>query len=158
MRRTLIAVGVLASICFGVHGLQAATGWLVTTHGVGFVAKVDVSNLAASTKWYVEKLGLVPSPKFKTKTWQQLDIPGFACDFSIGLNVGTKVGTGGATATFIVKDILVEQAKLKKMGVNISDVTNVGEGVCLAFFSDPDLNQLGLRQNGCKHPPYKAGT
>jgi predicted enzyme related to lactoylglutathione lyase len=154
MKRNVVAIGVFCSIVFVASGLQAA-GWLATAKDVNFVAKVNVSNLAASSEWYAKKLGLVHDPKFDTPNWQQLNLPGRK-GVAIGLNLdAAKVGTGGATATFVVKDIEKEQKALIKKGVNVGVVMPVGEGVCLAFFADPDGNELGLRQNGCKIP--KAG-
>lgn len=161
MRRILIAAGVIILVFFGAsrsQTQQAQKTWLPIGAGVGFVAKVDVSNLDASTNWYRDKLGLVPDPRFNAPSWRQLKIPGLGCDVAIGLNLNPgKLGTAGATATFVVKDIVKEQKRLTSLGVNIGPVTPVGEGVCLAFFTDPDGNQLGLRQNKCPLKPPKAG-
>jgi lactoylglutathione lyase len=149
MRKILVVVVVGSLLLFGASYAHSE-GWLATAKDVDFVAKVDVSNLKASTEWYVDKIGLVRNARFDAPTWRQLDLPGKP-GVSIGLNLNAKgVGSGGATATFVVADIEKERQALISKGVNVTPISNVGDGVCLAFFKDPDGNQLGLRKNGCK--------
>jgi lactoylglutathione lyase len=77
---------------------------------------------------------------------------------AIGLYQGTGVGTGKAVATFVVKDINEAVQILAAKGVQASKPVNVGQGVLLSFFADPDGNQLGLRQNGPAQPqPGEVG-
>ena len=112
-----------------------------------FVAKVNVSNLAASLEWYESKLGLIPDPSFQTATWAQLNLPGIP-QVAIGLSVAPQgIGTAGAVSTFVVDDITAASNGLIEQGVQVGPITNVGDGVLLCFFQDPDGNTLGLRQN-----------
>ena len=110
------------------------------------VNKVDVSNVQESVRWYRETLDLIPQPEFDAPTWAQLkfiDLP----NYSIGLNYSpAHVGTGGEALTIVVKDIQKARQELISRGVDMSPVSNVGGGVSLAFFTDPDGNKLGLRQ------------
>ena len=119
-----------------------------------FVSKVDVSDLDASVAFYGKKLGLIPDEKYHTSTWRQFRVlPRVA----IGLNVHpTGVGTGGAVATLVVDDIEQASNRLQKQGVEVSKIDDVGDGVRLAFFKDPDGNSLGLRQNSPQHPKAAA--
>jgi predicted enzyme related to lactoylglutathione lyase len=150
MRKIIIPIGIVLLLVAGASTLRAAEGWLASVEDVGFVTKINVKSLDASTKWYVEKVGLIPDPTFDTPSWRQLYLPKHK-DIQIGLNLNPKgVGTGGATLTFVVQDIEKERQALIKKGVTVSKVTDVGHGVLLAFFKDPDGNQLGLRQNGPK--------
>ncbi|MEU5692830.1 VOC family protein [Actinosynnema sp. NPDC020468] len=123
---------------------------------VGFVAKLDVTDLQSSTEWYADSLGLFPDPRYQTRTWSQLNVPGLP-GIAIGLDAsGGSPGTGGSTPTFVVADIQRTVAELTAKGVKVGEITPVGEGVQLAFFSDPDSNELGLRQNGPTHPGPEA--
>jgi lactoylglutathione lyase len=121
------------------------------------VAKVDVSNLAASQKWYQNKLGLQHDPRFDAPTWRQLNFPGIA-RVAVGLNLNAGgIGTGGAVTTLVVADIVASRNELIGRKVDVSKIQDVGQGVQLAFFKDPDGNSLGLRQNGTI-PPDQVGS
>ncbi|MCG8421391.1 MAG: VOC family protein [Proteobacteria bacterium] len=115
------------------------------------VAKVDVSDLESSVSWYRDKLCLTVDDRFTTETWVQLrvGIPYVA----IGLNLSaSNVGTAGGVTTFVVDDIEFARNNLIAKGVEVSAIEEVAKGVKLAFFSDPDGNHLGLRQNSKGHP------
>ncbi|MEO2218166.1 VOC family protein [Chromobacterium vaccinii] len=117
-----------------------------------FVAKVDVSDIDKSAAWYGGKLGLVHDPRFDTPTWRQYNVPGLA-RAAIGLNLNPGgVGSGGAVSTFVVANIQLARKGLIEHGVEVGPVMDVGHGVLLAFFKDPDGNSLGLRQNSAQHP------
>lgn len=117
-----------------------------------FVAKVNVSKMDVSVTWYESKLDMKVDPRFMADPkWRQLNMPGLP-RVAYGLFKGTAVGTGQAVATFVVADIKAAVAILRKRGVTVTDPTNVGQGVWLSFFADPDGNSLGLRQNGPKEP------
>ena len=110
------------------------------------VAKVNVSNIQASLAWYVEKLGMQPAGA-ETATWAQLAFPGHT-GFTVGLNLDAgHVGSGGANTTFVVRNIEAARNELISKGVDVSPISQPGDGVSLAFFKDPDGNELGLRQN-----------
>ena len=122
----------------------------------GLVAKVSVCDLAKSIEWYHEKLGLEHDPRFDTTKWAQMNVPGIP-HVAIGLWVDpNRVGTGGAVATFFVNDINLARKTLLDRGVDAGPAMDVGQGVKMAFFSDPDGNSLGLRQNPASQP--KAGA
>lgn len=112
------------------------------------VAKVDVSDINQSVDWYTSKLGLIEDPQYTGPTWRQFSAPGIA-NVAVGINYNpTGVGTGGAVTTFVVSDIEQARQQLISNGVKVGPITPVGDGVALAFFDDPDGNQLGLRQTG----------
>jgi lactoylglutathione lyase len=117
-----------------------------------FVAKMDVADLDRSALWYQNSLGLRHDPRFDTPTWRQFGVPGIA-HLAVGLNLNpTGVGSGGGVATFVVANIEVARHGLMEHGVEVGPIADVGHGVRLAFFQDPDGNALGLRQNGAQHP------
>lgn len=117
----------------------------------GFVSKLDVSDLDASIEWYSGKLGLTLDPNYRTAQWAQMNIPGIP-GMAIGLWEGGSVGTGGSVPTFVVDDIAAVRESLIASGVDVGPVEDVGDGALLAFFQDPDGNQLGIRQNGPSGP------
>lgn len=112
------------------------------------VAKVNVANMDTAVNWYKTKLGCeLNSQVTQDPAWRQLYIPNLPTIVQIGLYQSPKVGTGSAAFTFVVKDIKSARNDLEGRGVTVSSIIDVGQGVQLAFFNDPDGNKLGLRQN-----------
>lgn len=111
------------------------------------VYKINVSNLAASLDWYGNKLGLEHDADFDGPTWVQFKVPGVS-NLVIGLNVDpVNIGSGSAVPTFVVKDLEAACNGLVANGIDAGDIQDVGSGVKLSFFKDPDGNTLGLRQD-----------
>lgn len=124
-----------------------------------FVEKVEVSNMDQSVDWYTSKLDLVVDPRFTSNpSWRQLNMPGLP-RVAMGLSATTHTpSSGGAVATFVVADIQAARQTLIDRGVDVSPIQDVGQGVLLAFFNDPDGNGLGLRQNSPSEPgPAEVG-
>lgn len=117
-----------------------------------FVAKLDVTNLQASAGFYGTALGLERDTSFDTPTWTQFKLPGID-QVAIGLYAGGNVSRGGAVPTFVVKDIKVACQGLIDNSVEVGPIYDVGHGVLMAFFLDPDNNTLALRQNPSKNKP-----
>lgn len=112
-----------------------------------FVIKRNVSNLDASVTWYQQKLLLIPDPHFNVPgSWAQLNVPEVP-GLAVGLNHGTPT-PGSDTPTFVVPDIAAARQALIDKGVDVGPIQTVPDNVQLAFFKDPDGNELGLRQNG----------
>src|SRR5437588_856605 len=116
-----------------------------------FVMKVNVTDIDASLKWYEDKLGMVHDPRYDVPgSWTQLSVPEMR-GLAWGLNRGTPT-KGSDTPTFVVPDIEAARTALIAKGVKVSKINTVPAGVKLAFFDDPDGNQIGLRQNPPSHP------
>ncbi len=112
------------------------------------VSKISVSDINTSVKWYSEKLGCEVNKKVtQDPAWRQLILPNISTVIQIGLYQSQKVGTGSGVLTLVVKDIESARNDLIAKGVTVSPISDVGQGVSLAFFNDLDGNQLGLRQN-----------
>ena len=78
---------------------------------------------------------------------------------AVGLYESDNVGTGGSVPTFVVTDIEAAISYLTSLGITVTAIQQVGEGVSLAFFNDPDDNTLGLRQNSPNQPsPAEIGA
>ncbi|WP_299008096.1 VOC family protein [uncultured Shewanella sp.] len=121
---------------------------------IGFVAKIDVSSMAKSIQWYTEKLDLEIDPRFEGPYWNQLNIKNMK-RFALGLSLakpGRGIGSGQAVMTFVVDNIEDAKVDLEAKNVVVSEIKDVGQGVKLAFFNDPDKNALGLRQNSKSEP------
>lgn len=116
-----------------------------------FVVKLNVSDLGASVAWYEQKLKLVHDPRYDVPGWwAQLNVPEVP-GLAIGLNKGAPV-KGSDTPTLVVPDIAAARDALLAEGVSVGPIQTVPPGVQLAFFNDPDGNELGLRQNPPQFP------
>ncbi|HWM92743.1 MAG TPA: VOC family protein [Thermoanaerobaculia bacterium] len=129
-----------------------------------FVAKVAVSNMDNSVQWYTTKLDFVVDRRFVANPyWMQLNMPGLP-RVAMGLSADTPYTSSphpgpDPVATFVVADIKLARQTLIDRGVDtMSKIQDVGQGVYLAFFQDPDKNWLGLRQNSPQEPkPSEVG-
>ncbi len=117
----------------------------------GIVCKINVTNLETSIKWYGENLGLINDERYYAPdNWAQLNCPGIK-NFALGLSAHDKpIGPNGQTVTFLVPDIATSKAVLMQKGIHVGDIVDAGKGVLLVTFSDPDGNDLVLRQNSGK--------
>jgi predicted enzyme related to lactoylglutathione lyase len=71
---------------------------------------------------------------------------------AIGLSASGSVSPGGSVPTFVVNDINAARQSLLDNGVEVGPIQDVGLGVLMAFFQDPDGNTLALRQNPPSQP------
>ncbi|HXA16680.1 MAG TPA: VOC family protein [Thermoanaerobaculia bacterium] len=116
-----------------------------------FVVKLNVTDVDSSVKWYAANLQLVHDPRYDVPGWwAQLNVPEMRC-LAFGLNKGVPQ-PGSDTPTFVVPNIAKARDRLVALGVPVTPIQTVPPGVQLAFFKDPDGNQLGLRQNPPQHP------
>ena len=110
------------------------------------LVKMDVSDLDVSARWYEDKLGLIPENDFNTAHWRQFKFDDIS-KVSIGLHLNPQnIGSGGEALTILVEDVQAARRQLLEAGLEVGSVEQVGKGVQLAFFHDPDDNQLVLRQ------------
>jgi catechol 2,3-dioxygenase-like lactoylglutathione lyase family enzyme len=107
---------------------------------------VMVSDFERAVRFYAETLGL----KLLMRAgdgWAQLAAPGL----TIGLHApgphGPRPGPSGGTSIGLqVDDLDSAMAALRERGVAFGDVTP-GQGIRLAFFTDPDQTALYLWEN-----------
>lgn len=126
-------------------GLRAVIG------DYAFVMKVNVTDIEKSLEWYEQKLEMKHDPRYDVPGWwAQLKVLGMP-RLAWGLNKGKPV-PGSDTPTFVVRNIVKARKELLSRGVAVGPIEEPGKGVKLAFFSDPDGNQLGLRQNPPSQP------
>jgi catechol 2,3-dioxygenase-like lactoylglutathione lyase family enzyme len=145
---TILTIFAAALVWLGLPGSMApAFAGPGGTYAEGWVMRFNVADVESSTYWYIDKLGMELNQYssafpyysqvfFPENEWTQ-----------IGLSKSSPVGSGKATATIVVSEI--EQAKytLEEQGVFVQEICSAGGGVALAFFRDPDCNNLALRQD-----------
>ncbi|WP_158517076.1 VOC family protein [Moorena producens] len=112
----------------------------------GYVSKVNVADLDQAIFFYQELLGMERDTSRDTDRWTQFfypNVPGT----QIGLYEDLPTGTGEAVLTLVVENIEFARDVLISEGIDVSEITDVGAGVLLAFFTDFDGNTIGLREN-----------
>jgi catechol 2,3-dioxygenase-like lactoylglutathione lyase family enzyme len=112
--------------------------------------KIEVSSMDRAIDFYGNILEMERKSKWdypcewepNSTCWTQFYYPN---SVKIGLHQGNP-GSGTAVITIVVKDIKEAVAFLRGKQVDVTAPKDVGEGVQLSFFSDPDDNKLALRQ------------
>ncbi len=146
---TFMVVVVITFVVLGFPGLtspaHAGPGLTRTT---GWVTRFNVSNLEKSLNWYIYKLDMdLDHASLAFPYYGQVFYPEYP-DTQIGLSASTPVQSGQATATIVVDNIARAKEGLEYRGVQVGELCNAGDGrTVLAFFCDPDGNNLALRQN-----------
>ena len=145
---TVLAIFAAALVWLGFPGLTPpAFAGPGGTYTEGWVMRFNVADVMSATQWYAEKLDMeVNQYSSAFPYYSQVFFPEDEAT-QIGLSKSAPVGSAKATATMVVSDI--EQAKysLEEKGVFVQDICSAGGGVVLAFFRDPDCNNLALRQD-----------
>ncbi|MEO1376546.1 MAG: VOC family protein [Cyanobacteria bacterium J06635_10] len=147
---TSIAIVVITFVLLGFPGLtspaHAGPGGTITE---GWVTRFNVSDGAYAAQWYEEKLDmLVNNESSAYPYYVQLFYPEYP-DTQIGLSQSEPVQSGQATATIAVDDIKQAVDYLDYQGIEVAPLCNAGDNyTVLAFFCDPDGNNLALRQDG----------
>ncbi len=146
---TSIAVVVITFVLLGFPGLtspaHAGPGGTYTT---GWVTRFNVSDTFQSLDWYTNVLDMeVDRNTVALPYYAQVFYPE-SPDTQIGLSQSSPVQSGQATATIAVDDIERAAYSLESKGVKVAPLCNAGDGyTVLAYFCDPDGNNLALRQN-----------
>lgn len=116
------------------------------TYVEGSVIRFNVADTLPSGQWYIDNLGMQYNPGSSAFPYYvQFFFPEYP-NTQIGLSQSKPVGSAKATATIVVDDIKQAQYALESQGVKITPICSAGQGVGLAFFCDPDGNNLALRQ------------
>ncbi|MBP0021052.1 MAG: VOC family protein [Cyanobacteria bacterium SBLK] len=145
----LIAVVAVTFVLFGCPGLTApANAGPGGTEVSGYVMRFNVSDIFLSVDWYTDVLDMdIDRKNTEFPYYTQVFYPEYP-DTQIGLSASTPVQSGQATATIVVSDIKQAVDSLLSKYVEVSPLCNAGDGLTvLAFFCDPDGNNLALREN-----------
>ncbi|AOS95856.1 Glyoxalase-like domain protein [Microbulbifer aggregans] len=104
-----------------------------------------VSNLAEASDWYQQLLET--EPYFNSEMYVGFNVGGF----ELGLNPDARSVTSradGVVAYWGVDDIAAQVERINALGARQhSEITDVGGGVLMSAFLDPDGNIFGLIQN-----------
>jgi predicted enzyme related to lactoylglutathione lyase len=110
---------------------------------------VPVSDVDRAKSFYAEKVGFTldhdhrMSEKLRVV---QLTPPGSACSIVIGEGI-VKTPPGSVQGLhLVVSDIHAARAALAERGVEVSEVKDLGGGISMAFFRDPDGNGWAVQR------------
>ena len=110
---------------------------------------IPVSDVDRAKTFYVDKLGfhldhdVSPNPKMRVV---QLTPVGSACSIVIGTGIVSTPPGSVQGLHLVVPDIRAAHAQLASAGVAVSDIRELGTGIFLVFFKDPDGNGWALQQ------------
>ena len=113
---------------------------------------VPVSDIDRAMSFYTERAGFVldvdhvPAEGVR---FVQLTPPGSGCSIvlSHGVSALDKMMPGSIHGLhFVVDDIDVARTELRRRGVDVAEIIDVGGGVKFAEFADPDGNTLLLQE------------
>ena len=124
------------------------------------VVIVPVSDVERAKAFYADKLGFNVDHDTKISEGNrivQLTPPGSGCSVVIGEGIVPKLEPGSYKGLqLVVADLNKARAELVERGVEVSDITVLGESpsptphpldnVGFIFFSDPDGNEWGVQQ------------
>jgi catechol 2,3-dioxygenase-like lactoylglutathione lyase family enzyme len=124
------------------------------------VVIVPVSDVDRAKTFYADKLGFNVDHDTKISEGNrivQLTPPGSGCSVVIGEGIVPKMEPGSYKGLqLVVPDLAKARAELVERGVEVSDITVLGESpsptphpldnVGFIFFSDPDGNEWGVQQ------------
>ncbi|KQS56757.1 glyoxalase [Geodermatophilus sp. Leaf369] len=82
----------------------------------------------------------------------QVTPPGSGCSIGFGTGLDLYQGTPVRGVHLVVADAHAARAELVGRGVDVTDVTDVGGGVLMASFADPDGNGFLLQEM-----PWRSG-
>ncbi|NEP03176.1 MAG: VOC family protein [Symploca sp. SIO2E9] len=150
--KAVIALFAVTFVLLGFPGLTSpASAGPGGTSVKGWVTRFDVVDVNKSVDWYQYalemKLSLDALPYYG-----QVSYPEYP-DTQIGLNSNPSPVSGKATATIVVNDIKTAVDSLISKGVDVDPICSAGPDVVLAFFCDPDGNNLAFRQDGITITP-----
>jgi hypothetical protein len=152
--KAFIAVLAVTFVLLGFPGLTlTASAGPAGTTVEGWVTRFNVANAESSLNWYMDKLDM-------ELNLSSSELPDYAQVYykefpktQIGLSRSTTVKSGEATASMVVSNIDAARDGLIAQDVKVGEICSAGEGVVLAFFCDPDKNNLALRQDNYPSPP-----
>lgn len=79
----------------------------------------------------------------------QLTPPGSACAIVIGIGIFDPNAATVLNLHLVVDDLALAGRTLIGIGIDVSDVNDMGGGIRHASFSDPDDNSWALQQISC---------
>jgi catechol 2,3-dioxygenase-like lactoylglutathione lyase family enzyme len=115
------------------------------------VVVVPVSDVDAAKTFYRDRLGFHLDHDVQPGNGMrvvQLTPPGSSCSIVMGEGMGDSVPGSLKGVQLVVSDIEQARAELVERGVEVSEITRMGEqdGGAFVFFSDPDGNTWAVQE------------
>ena len=108
---------------------------------------LPVADVDRAKAFYTEKVGFHLDHDVRNGDLRvvQLTPPGSACSIVIGKGIVDTPPGSVKLLHLVVPDIQAARAELTKRGVDVSEVQDLGGGITMAFFNDPDGNSWAVQ-------------
>jgi len=108
---------------------------------------LPVADVDRAKAFYMEKVGFHLDHDVRNGDLRvvQLTPPGSACSIVIGKGIVDTPPGSVKLLHLVVADIQAARAELKRRGVEVSEVQDLGGGITMAFFDDPDGNSWAVQ-------------
>ncbi|TMF75126.1 MAG: glyoxalase [Chloroflexi bacterium] len=108
---------------------------------------LPVADVDRAKAFYMEKVGFHLDHDVRNGDLRvvQLTPPGSACSIVIGKGIVDTPPGSVKLLHLVVPDIQAARAELKRRGVEVSEVQDLGGGITMAFFDDPDGNSWAVQ-------------
>jgi catechol 2,3-dioxygenase-like lactoylglutathione lyase family enzyme len=108
---------------------------------------LPVADVDRAKAFYTEKLGFTLDHDVRNGKLRvvQLTPPGSACSIVVGDGI-VKTAPGSVQGLhLVVSDLQAARAQLVERGVDASEVKDLGGGISMVFFKDPDGNSWAVQ-------------
>ena len=108
---------------------------------------LPVADVDRAKAFYMEKVGFHLDHDVRNGDLRvvQLTPPGSACSIVIGKGIVDTPPGSVKLLHLVVPDIQAARAELKRRGVEVSEVQDLGGGITMAIFDDPDGNSWAVQ-------------
>jgi len=108
---------------------------------------LPVADVERAKAFYMDKVGFNLDHDVRNGELRvvQLTPPGSACSIVIGKGIVNTPPGSVKLLRLVVPDIRVARAELVARGVEVSEVQDLGGGISMAFFDDPDGNSWAVQ-------------
>jgi predicted enzyme related to lactoylglutathione lyase len=108
---------------------------------------LPVADVDRAKAFYMEKVGFNLDHDVRNGELRvvQLTPPGSACSIVIGQGIVNTPPGSVKLIHLVVPDIRAARAELVARGVEVSEVQDLGGGISMAFFDDPDGNSWAVQ-------------
>jgi len=118
---------------------------------------LPVADVERAKAFYVDKVGFNLDHDVRNGELRvvQLTPPGSACSIVIGKGIVNTPPGSVKLLHLVVPDIRAARAELVARGVEVTEVQDLGGGISMSYFDDPDGNSWAVQQiaPGAGRPP-----
>jgi len=108
---------------------------------------LPVADVERAKSFYMDKVGFNLDHDVRNGELRvvQLTPPGSACSIVIGKGIVNTPPGSVKLLHLVVPDIEAARAELAERGVEVTEVKDLGGGITMAFFDDPDGNSWAVQ-------------